>query len=339
MKRVLQILSIFIYCNVYSQYNAKTYTGDFNKDGVADTLTSYYDGGSGFGWKYAKITNGKTGEVFSMETGGCFCRIKTLVYVEPELLKPGNSVFMEMLKTEILPVFSEYPDASLEWILAGTASHKHIEDNKYYDLIIDPGPQWKDDEFRLPQSYYVSVYGDGLKAVFQSDEETPEWFNKETDTAFLVYLAGNHYRISGGDSIKPVDRSDVYSVFRTAHAVLVYKNNLYKWLFVSDYDLTGAPEKLRWESVKSIVLKDDYLVVVQSLAPDIISRIFMINIETGICGRLKFPVYDFKNEDVGGAAFINGDSIFLRIDGEQESYKFTDITNELELQYLSETKK
>ncbi|WP_299433965.1 hypothetical protein [uncultured Aquimarina sp.] len=105
-----------------------------------------------------------------------------------------------------------------------------------------------------------------------------------------MYYAHNHYRSKSGDSVTLVDKNDLYSISRTSHGVIAEKNNFYKWLFISDYTLTGGPEKLRWESIKKVTLFDKYIVVEQSLPPDTRKQFFVINIETGICGLLKEDV-------------------------------------------------
>lgn len=123
MRKLFFILLFFSSIQVFSQDDIETIIEDFNKDGIADTLTSFYSGGSGFGGYYVKIINGKTGEDYSMDNFGCFCEITRLLFVIPELLKTENSAFLEVMKSNLLPQFSSKPEASLRWILAGHKSH------------------------------------------------------------------------------------------------------------------------------------------------------------------------------------------------------------------------
>lgn len=67
MRISLLILTGLLYCQVYGQSNLKVYVEDYNKDGVADTLKTYFDGGSGYGGKFVELVNGKTNEVHRVD--------------------------------------------------------------------------------------------------------------------------------------------------------------------------------------------------------------------------------------------------------------------------------
>src|SRR5690606_33551523 len=85
------------------QDNINITSGDFNKDGVIDTLKTFYDGGSGFGGNYVGVVNGKTNEYYELNDDRCFCEIKHTVIVPPELDKLENKPFLEKIKSELLP--------------------------------------------------------------------------------------------------------------------------------------------------------------------------------------------------------------------------------------------
>lgn len=69
MTKILLIASVNFFClfNSIGQ-DIKTEIVDINKDGFSDTVTYFYDGGSGYGGNYCSIINGKNGQVFELST-------------------------------------------------------------------------------------------------------------------------------------------------------------------------------------------------------------------------------------------------------------------------------
>lgn len=338
MRRALIILIYMISCQVYGQRDIKVSVDDFNKDGVVDTLKSFYEGGSGFGGRYVQVINGKTNETHELTNDGCFCEIKRTILIPPELIKTENRLFLETIKEQLLPEKKNVPEASLDWIIKSSCSNVKLDSNAFFDLIIDPQTDWFNKEFEYPYNYYLEMEGDTLAQLYDTPYEAPEWFNKKEGKGFLVYYAHNHYRNKSGDSLSLSDSNSLYKAFHTSHGVLVRKGDLYKWIFISDVSLTGAPEKLRWESIKMVTLLDKYLIVEQDLPPTATNRLFVINIETGICGRLK---YDFSNSgnDIDNEMetfLIQEESIILSSEKKQITYKLKDIFKELETQYTIE---
>lgn len=337
MRNTLILLLLYLVSyQVFGQNDLKITIDDFNKDGVVDTLKTFYKGGSSFGGNYAQIINGKTKDIYELNDDGCFCEIKHVVPIPPELNKDENRPFLETIKKHLLPKIKKAPDASLDWIINSSFANAEVDDNPFFDLIIDPQLSWNDDKLEYPSLYYTEIKGDTLTQLYSTPYEPPEWLYQKANKGFLIYYGHNHYRSKSGDSLKLSASNATYKVFRTSHGVVVKKGNLHKWVFISDYPLTDAPEKLRWESIKTIKLFDKYLIVQQNLYPASIYRLFVINIETGICGRLKHEflnerhMVDKKIEDFS----IQGKSITLNDYGEQISYKLKDIFKELETQYI-----
>jgi dTDP-4-dehydrorhamnose 3,5-epimerase-like enzyme len=305
---------------------------------VVDTLKSFYEGGSGFGGRYVQIINGKTNEIYELTNDGCFCEIKHTVLIPPELNKTENRFFLETIKEQLLPEKRTSPDPSLDWMIKSSFSNVKLDSNSFFDLIIDPQISWINNEFEYPHSYYLEIEGDTLTQLYDTPYEAPEWLNKKDIKGFLIYYANNHYKNRSGDSLVLSDSNVLYKTFHTSHGVIVKKGDLYKWVFISDVALTGAPEKLRWESIKKVKLLEKYLIVQQDLPPTATYQLFVINIETGICGRLK---YDFSNsgndiDDEMETFLIQEESIILGVEEKQFTFKLKDIFKELETQYIIE---
>ncbi len=294
---MLKLVSIFI-CLIsfqaFGQQEKSFKIQDFNHDGVVDTLRSFYEGGSGFGGNYVRIINGKSNEIYELNTHGCFCSIKKIISIPPALTDPGNIFFLEAMTKEIFPGEKNIPDASLQWIIEGSYSTKELNRNHYFDMIIDPQIKWNDGEIKLPYTYYILLKGDTLKKLYNTDDELVEWFDKHANKGFLIYYGHNHYRNPSGDSLSLVTGNKTYTIYRTSHGVLAKKDSLFKWLFVSDKDLTGAPGKLRWESIGKIRLIENYVIIHEELPPLETDNIFVVNIETGICGKLKIDHHEVE---------------------------------------------
>jgi len=310
---------------------------DFNHDGVVDTLRSFYLGGSGFGGRSVTVINGKTNETFEFDTYGCFCSIKKTVLIPPVLNDPGNILFLDVMKKEILPEEKSFPDASLRWIIDATFSKKDLKKSKYFDLIIDSRTEWSKGPVELPSTYYISLKGDTLNQLIVKDPDFPEWYDKKTNRGFLIYYGHNHFSKRLTDSLLLVTGDRNYEVYRSSHGVLIKKDESYKWVFISDVDLTGAPGKLRWRSIGSVELLDKYIIIKQELLPNESYKLFLINIETGICGRFKFDFYAEvrTGPDETGPFLIKGETIILSIEGKQTFFKLNDIFENFEALYIS----
>lgn len=331
-KTAFIILSLISYL-VFGQQNI---VKDINEDGVLDTLNSYYSGGSSFGGRYVKVTNGKTGEIHELNSAGSFSQIKKIILIPPALNKPENILFLDAIKNEMLPSERNLPDPSLQWIINGSYSNIELNNNAYFNQIIDPQINWTHGELKLPHTYYTLVEGDDLRKLYDSSFENPNWYNElEHNKGLLIYYAHNHYRNKSGDSIKLVDSNDTYKIYKTSHGVAVKKKDKYKWLFISDIELTSAPGKLRWESIRKVTLLNKYLIIQQKLQPAENDKLYVINIETGICGSVKFKLPNSMNFNENGknAFIVEGKSIILNVEGKQVVFKLKDIFKELEVPF------
>ncbi|KAA3615611.1 MAG: hypothetical protein D8M58_15555 [Calditrichaeota bacterium] len=188
--------------------------------------------------------------------------------IPPALLENKNKSFLETFKKHLLPAKRDSADPSLKWILKANQFSRSPKTNKYIDLVIFPKIKWLEGSVKLPNIYYTEMENSGRDS-------------------WLIYYAHNHYRNSTGDSLVFADSNQTYKVFKTSHSVIIKKKELYGWLFVNDYDLLGGPAKLRWESVNKLQLYGNFLFLQQNLTPDTATRIFIIDIETGVCARIK----------------------------------------------------
>ena len=322
----LNYFFIFWFPIIVFGQDSKTITKDFNNDGVLDTLKSYYDGGSGWGGTFVTLINGKTKENFEMDNYGCFCNIWNIILIPPELRKASNKPFLEVIKEELLPKKMNIPEGSLQWLITVNLNSKELSNNIYYDMLIKTPPQWTFGKIKLPDIYYIDIKGDTLNKLYYTDTETSKWKNSKKDEGWLVYYGHNHFRNEEGDSLVLVDASPKYKVFRTSHGIVVQKGLSYAWVFVTDYRLTGGPEKLRWESIGNIKLVNKHIIL-QLNASLSSNPIFVIDIENGIAGRLRYDDY------CGTSYKIDNEKIIIEIYNKDRliitSYELEKLFNEL----------
>jgi hypothetical protein len=322
----LSCILIFLFPAIVFGQDSTLVVKDFNKDGYQDTLISYYSRGSGCWTTYVTLINGKTKEIFELETPGFYGHIKQIILIPPKLLEKSNKQFLEAMKKELLPSKKDKPDASLQWLITANLNSKKLSNNNYYDLIIKVPPQWISDEIKFPSPYYIDVKGDTLRKLYYTDADNAKRHDSRNLKGWLIYDAPDPFFNQKADRLVLVDTSPDYKVFRTSHSVVVKKGDLYACIFITDYDLTGGPAKLRWQSIGKVKLFGKYVIVHLINSEDFGNPIFIIDIEKGIAGRLRcdrcFNIESFE---------INNDKIIIK--REQglgtKSYKLEQLINEL----------
>ncbi len=272
-------LFVIAYLVFLCQINAngqevKIETYDINKDGFSDSVTFFYDGGSGYGGNYCSIVNGKNGQIFELNSASSFANVKNRIEIPKELLKKKNSAFLAVFREKLLPPKQTEADPTLQWILAAESSIKRETESIYFNTVTRVNPRWTIGQIQSPTSYYV--------------DRGDHW---------LIYYGHNHYQ-NNRVPLHVVDSSEKYKVYATSMGVAVQKGDEFAWVYVSDYELFGGPEKLRWAALPTIILKDDYLFIWQTTTPDLEGQIMVVNILTGDVGRLNWQGSIEINENI-----------------------------------------
>ncbi|QCX01504.1 hypothetical protein FGM00_15830 [Aggregatimonas sangjinii] len=284
MIRIIGFLILWSTICVRAQPNDVLEIHDFNEDGIDDRLECIRELGV-----HCTFTDGFTKE--SIDWGDFAWRgaIKSVITVPKQLLLDVNAKVYIAMQREVLPHLKKSPDPSLQWILNANFSKRKLADNPYVDLIFIPNSKWKAGNFTIPSNYYVAISRDSLYRL--DDAIRNDSLNKATTapSGFLAYYGQVHYM---GEQPRqkdymPVATDATYTIYRTRHGVLAQKKNKFKWLFITDNDLTGGPEKLRWESIEEVFLLDDHVLIKQSQAPDPEYQLYLVHIETGMTGRIK----------------------------------------------------
>lgn len=289
----LHILCLLLLASCLSAQHTSITSEDYNSDGIEDLLKCSYEIGSNFGGGECELTDGKTKNKFSLSNYGCFCAIKKRVRVAAELRKKENEYFFYRLKKEILPKFRPTPDQSLIWIINSSLHSQKLSEHRYFDLTFNPKIVWRQEEPELPSTYYIEM-GVQILSKMIPTESTTSLPRSRDQKDYLVYYGDTHFTAKGlkTKDFIAVAKNETYEILKTAHGVIAKKANSYKWLFVTDKDVNASPQKLRWASIEDVVLQDNHLIIKQGLAPDDAYHIYIIDIESGIGGRLKI---DFDN--------------------------------------------
>ncbi|MCA0235174.1 MAG: hypothetical protein LCH81_02185 [Bacteroidetes bacterium] len=271
---------------------------DINADGLVDTIQSDQSSGSGFSGTFFSITNGKTGEQYTVEPEYCFCSLYSRIDIPPALLKPENAGFKAYLEQH---VFSsprrQDPDASLQWILESRAWQKEISDNLYFDTRIHLGLKWHNLPVEIPSDYYTEYQGEG-----------------DTKACFLDYAGRNHYLNWKGDTLQIRYSDDSLRILSTMHGMLLQKNNRYAWIFVTDPEVTGAPDKLRWASIGQVKVVGSWLLMRHHRPVFSDDKFFMVDLQTGKCAGFKIDLpLDMDALMNAPAPEVLQNQVFLRI--------------------------
>ncbi|TMM58550.1 hypothetical protein FEE95_03720 [Maribacter algarum] len=339
MKNLLLLFFFLFIAQLFAQHNSIT-TEDFNSDGIEDILMCSYEIGSNFGGADCELTDGKTKKKFTLTNYGCFCAIKKRVSVLPELRKKENEYFFYNLKKEVLPKFRPTPDQSLFWIINSSLNTQKQEENQYFNLTFNPKTVWRQEEPELPSTYYIEMGARTLSKIIRQEKITYAKSESSDQKDFLIYYGDTHFSSEGGKTkaFIPVEKNESYEILKTDHGVIAKKGNKYKWVFVTDMDINASPQKLRWASIEEVVLHDNHVIIKQALAPDPKYNIYVIEIETGLGGRLKIDfdfllergieIPDLKPEE---RFSITDDMIVIGKKRNKMKFPLTEIKQELEI--------
>jgi len=318
-------------------YTLDTIRVDINNDKIIDVLIDDWSSGSTFGGRAITIIDGKSKEEFILNNFRCYCSVLNTIKIPENLLLEANKTFLDTLKNRVLyHKKRDSIDASLKWLISAE-NHKQYFRNTYsndfgehpfFDVILEPSISWESSKPSMPEPYHIEVQGDILQKFssgYEMDSITDQ--SKGFLTYYTPSLLGTRRNpLKTLDSLSPVVKNKEYKIFKTAHTVYVQKGNTYRWLFISDSGLTGAPDNFsRWESIGKIELIDHYVIIHQNVPPGGSYNIILINIESQRVARLdgKYePHYNNGTDEGGMKTFevIDGRLVFSEY-GVQELHK------------------
>lgn len=284
MQTLISVLTVFITTISWGQGDTTIRINDFNADGFADTLSSWYDGGTGFGGYYAKITDGRSQQHYIMDSHSCFCDIRTSFPIPIPLLKTENEAFLTVIKEEISPEFRVKADQSLKWMLSAQINYNRPLNDSVYQTVFSPKVDWVEGEIELPSTYSINLNSEML-AKHPAVDNDPLTGLFSTD-GIMVYWANQHY--GTGDNLTRIAQNKLYKIHKTKHGLIAETHqHKYKWIFITDNHSTGAPNKMRWESISRVRLFGNNVFLEQSIPPMLENQYFVIDIESGVVAQFK----------------------------------------------------
>jgi hypothetical protein len=245
---------------------------DINGDGHKDSLTVFWDGGSGFGSASVTVENGKTLERLEWTTDYCFCAITSLQLVPEIWLRPGNEAFRKAAEPQLFSPPRSTADPSLKFILEGLNSFVNCDTGDTYaggfNYSIQPQPG-KFGESAVPAGYSILLQGDSvcnlIEMGYVNDGECAPEGNPQV--GWLTYGAGStHFdQLLGKIYPKVILQQGSRSLLATHHGVVLQEGGHWQWIWVTDHHLTGSPDKLRWGSILNALYWDADHVVIEYL--------------------------------------------------------------------------
>lgn len=225
-------------------------------------------------------------------------QILSICYIENSLYSKSNKKIYDSLYTLWRVKFRNKPDPSLSWIIDACFS-KRMENNnsqKAFRNDIKYKPVWQP-ETSIPEVYSFKIHKDTLDvfrkyyskfSIWNGEEDSLLMNNNKYAEGWISYYAHNHVGIisSNKDSVSRIE------TLATHHGVIIKRNNLYSWIFVTDGILTGSPEKLRWKSIeKTFIYKDHVFILLNIGIPSYERVIYVVDYKKGICKALNDQVF------------------------------------------------
>lgn len=296
MRIPLFFLFLLMMASAFSQpYTEFQEVGDWNGDGSRDSLYGYHDSGSGFAGGGVVLINGASHDTLEMVTTYCFCAVRNLHPVPDKLLLPENAAFFEKMK-EVLRIPPLQPaDPILQWITFGLEHPIPTQNSSYFERAFFSPIQWYRALPKPNASYAILISDHDFNVqVYSSFGEWPDTTAHQTGI-----LTFSHYPLfSDSIEVEPSAPSGDWKIWAGKHFLQVRHGKEWAWAFVTDFQLTGGPEKMRWKSISEVFHYGKYVIVLVDMPPLGIGNWWVMNLEDGKYGQLA--TYDGTTVEIDG---------------------------------------
>lgn len=284
------ITSLVIILGSLNSHAQLVQSGDFNNDGYLDSI--FYAKNCQLCSYDFVIFDGSTNDKDTLWIDGCKCATYETLLIPPKFHTVSNKGYIHGI-ANMLPHLNDSPDPALNWMLSGKKNNWIVVDNVYFNKIIAPKDDWRAGPPIVPHEYSVFLENDELDLAYSSFGEKPDFFKNKSKKGFLIFngLSQSNGSINSGGSFKEIVKSEDYSINAVDHGIIAVADGFYKWLFVTDYHLTGAPDKMRWPSIHEVVIYKGYIILRQGVITGVREALFLIDIETGFVGRLMYSSF------------------------------------------------
>jgi len=280
MKKTISILLLFFAIGLISGQTIQI--KDFNQDGLNDTLTYESYGNSVNEIQYVDGSTGKQYSFYNYPSYNDFLYFipisKDIINVL-ELLNSIQELFFSNLKrSKITP--------ELKWLISAYEFSNDENSNPHYSRIYKVPKDWYNWPPIFPEAIYMIVDTDTLKI--------PDYYRREGENSqfgWLLYYGHNHRQFINNQiksDFTKTKSTNTFDLYKSSHGLLMRNEEQFSWLFHSNSNLTGGPEKLRWTSIEKVLIYEKFVFVHHKSPIRGENKVFVINTENGTVGDLKF---------------------------------------------------
>ncbi len=175
-------------------------------------------------------------------------------------------------------------EPDLRWLIQAY-SHQLNGDSLFHRYYAVP-QEWHPTPILPPANGWLTLNGEEF-SQFQEHFIPKNSHDSSARAGLMQYQGKNHFLAWGKDSTyRRVWKKRNQRLWQTAHGLIWQKGNQYTWLFTSNGNLTGGPQKLSFSSLSQIQVVDG-LILLHHVAPVMQwNQLFLIDPETGIVGDI-----------------------------------------------------
>lgn len=274
---LLFLSNTYCYCQIIFK--------DLNNDKRKDSIIKNTVDGSSFSSTSITIVDGKSRRRFTLTENYDYSSFLSIVPIPKE----GKHFYNSFIEHELYGNKARSDlDPSLKWLLSCKDQSADISSQFFDKKIIYP-PEWIKTELKISQNYHARIDKKLISGFLNSELPSLDEYNE----VWVNYYSHNHKEINLADSLN----ENGLKAFRTNHGVIIKKGDCFSWIFISDSKVIDAHEKLRWPSIKKVILYDNYAFILQDNVSLNEKYIFLVNYDKGIVLRLNKDHLNLSNVD------------------------------------------
>ena len=350
MKKLCCIILFLSSCAVFAQSEEKVVRiQDFNEDQIADTLQ--YELFRGY-TDYLIFSDGQSQKTYKLYLNAYKSDFLSFVPIPQDLLDGKHQSLLDSARSRLCRgIFVKHFPPPLTWLMAAYSNKKENPANYFFDQTIQVPQRWNSWPPKDPDIIYSYLTIDSSFSPHIYDPQMGNYTSQERAKAgWLIYYGHNQRqpflnRKTPENYFTKIDSTNSYELYKTSHGLLLRKQENYAWIFHSNGSLTGGPEKLRWPSMDTLFIHQNHVFIHHISPITQQNRIFIINLENGMLGRLKLAEDFSDNNSRCFSMRVENNSLIVdsgkaedcgRYDDGPEEVKFplTEVFLELDKLYL-----
>lgn len=292
MKNLCFVFFFFLYTIAAAQYEKPiTRIQDFNQDQIDDTLR--YELLRGYISRFPTFTDGNSHQSYEFHTNASQASFLGFISVPEKFLDGRHQVLLDSVRSMLCyKEASDQLSPSLKWLMDAYTSNNRTLRGLSFAQSIQVPLTWHVWPPEPPGYTYSFVDSDSLSYPVSYNLRRKTYIPKpKADKGWLLYYGHNHGRRHMGNDassfFQKIDSPAPYELFGTQHGLILKKEQKYSWIFHTDIGLTDGPGKLRWPSMDTVFIHQDHAFVHHISPVTQQNRVFIINLENGMVGKLR----------------------------------------------------